>query len=98
MPKKIIDPYKLQVESEEHFMEILATLAPELYLIQQSLLTTNLNPMIIPRIIRSIANIGYGTKFGDIVIKVENGRVKYINGVESDLINLGLFSLRKEEK
>ena len=47
---------QIENNNQEQFLEMLAKMDPELYLIKIALLETKINPVIIPRIIRVLGN------------------------------------------
>lgn len=70
-------------ENERQFMEMLSKIDPELYLIKMALLETDLNPMIIPKIIRSVSNLVIGTGYGKVQIFMQARVITQIKGEES---------------
>ena len=59
---------QIENNNQEQFLEMLAKMDPELYLIKIALLETKINPVIIPRIIRVLGNMNIGTGYGEITI------------------------------
>jgi hypothetical protein len=78
----------MREENEKRYWEVLMKLDPELYLVKVALEETKINPRMLPRIIRSIANVAYGTKTGRVKVFVERGVVTHIFGEERDKLNL----------
>lgn len=72
----------------QKFYDVLRSGDPELYLIKIALQETGMNPTIIPRIIRAIANLAYGTGFGKVQVFMEEREITQIKPEESDLIGL----------
>lgn len=72
----------------EQFWDVIRRLDPELYLIKLTIKETNLNPLIVPKIVRSISNLAMGTKFGKVTIHMSNGVITQIQGEESDKVDL----------
>ncbi len=72
----------------DQFWQVIQTLDPELYLIKVALDTTNINPRIIPRFIRSLANLATGSGYGKVQVFMEKHNVTAIKGEESDKLNL----------
>lgn len=56
-------------------------------IIATALKQTGVNPLVLPVIIKSIANIAYGTKHGKVTIFLINGKITNIKAEESNLIN-----------
>ena len=71
----------------DNYREVVRKLNPELYLILIALEETGVNPMIMPKIIRSIGNMNYGSGFGKIQIFMERKTITSINGEEKVLVN-----------
>ncbi len=69
------------------YWDVVRTLDPELYLIKLALHETSINPMVLPRVIRSLANLSYAGGFGKIQIFMERGVITQIKGEDSDLVN-----------
>ena len=72
----------------EAYWDVVRSLDPELYLIKVALQETGINPMILPRVIRSLANLSYSGGYGKIQIFMERNEVTQIKGEDSDLLNL----------
>lgn len=69
--------------NEERFLQIVRQFNPELYLIHVALRETGVNPLILPKIIRSIGNLTFGTGFGKIQIFMHQFTITQIKGEES---------------
>lgn len=82
-----------QQNNEEQLAQILKTLDPNLYMIKVALQETQVNPEIIPRIIRSLGNLNVGTGYGVIEIIVRSRTVTQIKSGESDILNMSIDSL-----
>ena len=57
--------------NEEQYLEMIKSVDPDLYMIKIALLESNVNPEIIPSIIRVIGNLSIGTGYGKIQIFME---------------------------
>lgn len=79
----------------EKYLTLIKTFDPELYDIKIALEETKVNPYMVPRIIRAIANIYYGTGFGKVTIQISNGEVSVISGLEKEPVNLPAVLLAK---
>jgi hypothetical protein len=73
--------------NEEIFMDQLQLIDPELYNIKIALLTTDVNPDIIPAVIRTIGNLTLGTGYGKIQIFMQARVVTQIKPEESVEVN-----------
>jgi len=69
------------------FWNVVSQLDPELYLVASALQQTQVNPLIIPRIIRSIHNMYIGTGYGKITMYMQAGKITMIEGMEKDKID-----------
>ena len=79
---------QIENNNQEQFLEMLAKMDPELYLIKIALLETKINPVIIPRIIRVLGNMNIGTGYGEITILMEERVVTQVKANESDVLNI----------
>lgn len=68
-------------------MTLIKTLDPDLYQIKIALVDTRVNPLIVPRIIRAIANISYGTGYGNVKISISQRGIAQITAVESEMVD-----------
>lgn len=74
--------------NEEHYLQILQVLDPDLYLIKMALEETGVNAAIIPRVIRVLGNLDLGTGFGEVVILMKGRVITQIKTNESDVLNM----------
>ena len=72
---------------EEAIWKELQRVDPALWNIKLALETFKVNPEILPRIIRAISAIGWGTGYGKVQIFLENRMVSSIKPEENDLLN-----------
>lgn len=75
----------------DNYLDIVRKFDPELYLTRVALKETNVNPLLLPRIIRALANVAYGTGYGKIQIFIQEGRVTQIKPEESDQVELAIL-------
>lgn len=71
----------------DNFYDVVRKLDPELYLIKIALQETGVNPMILPRIVRSIFNLAEGTGYGKVQVFIQNKMITHVKGEESDEVN-----------
>ena len=74
-------------QNKKAFMGKLKEFDPQLNFIKVTLDETGVNPKILPKIIRSIANISYGTGYGDVTIHIKDNVVTHVKGNESDQLD-----------
>lgn len=73
--------------NETQYLEVIRKLDPELYLIRVALKETGVNPMIMPKIIRALGNLAYGTGYGKLQIFMQAKIITSVNGEEKDAVN-----------
>ena len=71
----------------ENYLEVVKKLDPELYMIKIALEETNVNPTIIPHIIRTIGNLAFGSGYGKIQIFMQAKLITQIKPEESVEVN-----------
>lgn len=81
----------IQKANESNYMELLRKFDPELYIIKVALIESDLNPVIIPQIIRSIGNLIIGSGYGKVQILMKARVVTQVKGEESVDINEPAF-------
>lgn len=81
-------PEEITKANIDKYITLVASVDPELYRIKMALEDTQLNPVYLPSIIRAIANIAYGTGFGEVKIHMRAGVITHIRPEESDQIDL----------
>lgn len=82
--------------NETRFYEMLRITDPLLYFVKIALDETEVNPLILPKIIRALANLAYGTGYGRIQVFMENGVVTCVKPEESSLVNLKAVTVREQ--
>lgn len=81
-------PEEITKANIDKYLILVASLDPELYRIKMALEDTQLNPMYLPSVIRAIANLAYGTGYGEVKIHMKAGVITHIRPEESDEVNL----------
>ena len=80
----------------EAYWDVIRKLDPELYLIKVALEETGVNPMILPKVVRALANLAYGSGFGTIRIFMQAGVVTQIKPEESNVVDCKTIMIREE--
>jgi len=75
-------------ENIERYMKLVKELDPKLYAIKIALLETRVNPDVIMKFIRVVANMYYGTGYGKVVVQMNDGVAKVISSEEKDLLDI----------
>ena len=78
----------VQQANLDKYWNVVRNLEPEFYLIRIALQETGINPMILPKIIRSINNLARGTGYGKVQVFIQQRKVTQVKGEESDEVNL----------
>ena len=97
--KKVTKPktYKEEtVHNEESFKAILKTVRPDIYVLMDLIDSTSLNPYILFHVMKHLNNIALGTKYGNVLISIENGVVTFVRGEEATKLNEQLKKVDKE--
>jgi hypothetical protein len=71
----------------ESYWEIVRRLEPEFYLVRLALGETDVNTMVLPRVIRAISNLSEGTGYGRVSIYMSDHKITQIKTEESDQFN-----------
>src|SRR3990167_7690823 len=73
--------------NEAQFKEIIKATRPDIWAIMNLLEETKINWKVIFHVIRALGNVALDTKYGNIVIEVENNTVRFIRGTHNMKIN-----------
>ena len=65
------------------YWEVVRKLEPDFYLLRVALEETQVNPMVLPKVVRAIANLAIGTGFGKVEIYMQEKKITQINNMES---------------
>lgn len=76
------------------FSEMVQRARPEIWVLMDLLDNTGMDPFILLKIIRQINNIGLGTGYGQVVVAIEKGIVRYVRGEDVDKIELPILKKR----
>jgi hypothetical protein len=94
MKKKVedVDYYKQQAKNEYAFREMLKTVKPDLYVIFDILQTTGINFFVVVKILRALNNVALGTGYGTVSVDIQDNKVLFVKGTESDRVNEELIN------
>lgn len=84
---------QLNQYNDEIFMDSLARLDPELWLIKSYLLRYRLNPAIIPTYIEQLARVDQGSGWGKIVTEIREHRAVFCEGTDSRRLDLEISDM-----
>lgn len=77
----------MEQQNKDKLLEVVKTLSPELYMIAIALEETDVNPLVIPQIIRTIGNLTLGTGYGKVQIFMQARVITQIKPEESVEVN-----------
>lgn len=78
---------QIEEENQARYLQLLSQIDPELYLVKMAMIETGLNPMILPQIIRSIANLLIGSGYGIVKIHMKAKVIKQVDSNESVVLD-----------
>jgi len=81
--------------NRDQFDEVLKKVYPDLWFIKMALDETHINPLIVPKILRSLSNLALGTGFGKVQVFMQQTVITQIKGEES--INVNQSVLQEQE-
>jgi hypothetical protein len=100
-PKKVNKPKTYQEEvfqNEESFRIMLKNIRPDIFVLMDLIDNTGLNPYIVFHIMKHLNNIAIGTKYGSVLVSIENGVVTFVRGEESTKLNERLKKVDKSSR
>lgn len=71
----------------DQFYDVIRRLDPELYLIKLALQETGVNPMVLPKVVRQLGNLAFGTGYGKVQVFMQKRIITQVKGEESDEMN-----------
>jgi hypothetical protein len=71
----------------EPYWDIVRKLDPAFYLVRLAISETEVNTMVLPRVIRAISNLSEGTGYGRVSIYMSDHKITQIKTEESDQFN-----------
>lgn len=75
---------KLDDKNVQMFRQLLKIARPDIHAYMELVDATGVNVRVINSVVRNIANLANGTKFGKVIIEMENGQITFVKGEESD--------------
>lgn len=79
--------YELEQENNLHaFREVVRTARPDIFVLMANLDETHVDGFNLIKVIRHMAQIANGSKYGQVHIMIENGIVTFVKGEEAEKI------------
>lgn len=80
--------YAKEVANNEYvFKELVRVVRPDIYVLMDILDKTRINTLMLFHVIRSANSIAMGSKYGKVIVQIENGVVTFVHGEESKKLN-----------
>lgn len=99
--KKLGEPrmdYQEQVRHNEWmFLENLKAVRPDLWMMADLMQATGVNYLPLVHVMRHIANIAQGSKYGEVRVQIQNGIVTFVHGEEISKLNEPAILPKEEE-
>lgn len=77
--------------NEEVFNEVLKKTHPELWALKNVIDETHINWSILWRVAQALGNLASDTRYGQVIIEVEDNVVRFIRGVHASKVNESLM-------
>jgi len=91
--------YQEQLKHNEWvFLENLKMVRPDLWMLADLLQATRVNYLVLVHVMRHIANIATGSKYGEVKVQIQNGVVTFVHGEETSKLNEPAILPKKEEE
>jgi hypothetical protein len=74
-------------KNEEQFKQIVKSVRPDIWLLMDIVDQTGINPFVLWRVAYALNNIATTTKYGNVVVEIENGTVRFVRGQSADKVN-----------
>lgn len=89
--------YAKEVANNEYvFKELVRVVRPDIYVLMDILDKTRINTLMLFQVIRSANSIAMGSKYGKVIVQIENGVVTFVHGEESKKLNELLVTPEKK--
>ena len=104
MAKKTIEESAKSVYDKEGnnnkkiFSEMVQRIRPDIWVFMDLVDKTGVNPYILLKIMRQMQNIAIGSGYGQVVVVVEKGVVRYVRGEDVDKIELPVFKEKLDNR
>ena len=74
-------------KNEAAFKTLVHDLRPDIWALMDIIDQTEINPFVFWKVCYALDNISRGTKYGNVVVEVENGTVRFVRGLMADKVN-----------
>lgn len=73
--------------NEDAFKQIVHDIRPDIWALMDIIDQTGVNPFVLWKVIYALSNIANSTKYGNVIIEIENGTVRFVRGQAADKVN-----------
>ena len=80
--------YQEEKENNDRiFSEMVQRIRPDIWVLMDTLNKTGVNPFILIKVIRQINNIAIGSRWGEVSVLINDGRVVRVAGIDTEKVN-----------
>uniref|UniRef100_A0A6M3LBS2 Uncharacterized protein n=1 Tax=viral metagenome TaxID=1070528 RepID=A0A6M3LBS2_9ZZZZ len=83
-------------KNEASFKQMVHNIRPEIWALMDIIDQTGINAFVVWKIIYAMNNVAMDTKYGNVVIEVENNVVKFIRGNHNTKVNEPIIKPKNE--
>lgn len=78
--------------NERVFWDVLQRTRPDVFVLVDIMDKHNVDPLIVFKFLRQLINIGEGSGWGEVVIVINNKKVKIMRGTDTERVNVPIFT------
>lgn len=90
------DHLTTQEKNEALFYTLLRQVRPDLFVLTDLIDKNGMNVYVLFRVMRQLINVAQGSRWGKVMIFINNNKVTQIEGVDTDKVNEEIFSQTQE--
>lgn len=76
-----------QQKNEEAFKQVVKSVRPDIFALMDIIDQTHVNAFVLWKVIYALNNIATSTNYGNVVIEIENGVVRFVRGQSAAKVN-----------
>jgi len=80
------------LKNEQLFYTLLQQVRPDLYVLVDMIDKNKIDMFIIFKILRQLLVVANGNGWGKVVVNIQNNKVTYVEGVDTDRVNTDIFT------
>ena len=86
-----------QKKNEEAFGQIVKSVRPDIYALMNIIDQTHVNAFVLWKVAYALNNIATSTNYGNVLIEIENGTVRFVRGQSADKVNEPVIKNARQE-